>query len=472
MANLNYRTTRKYKCPYCDYRSTRSELVDHVDDMHSDLLPEGYTAARAVYDFINGKNYGICMICKSKVYDWNDKISRYYNLCKNPACKAKVRERALSNHIKVHNKPTLLNDPEQQEKMLANRKISGTYTFTDGGKVTYTGSYEKKALEFIDKVLEIPSKDIQAPGPVLEYEFEGTKHLWITDIYYIPGNLLIEVKDGGSNPNNRSMDSYRAKQVAKETMVTDIGIFNYIRLTNNDFAQLLAVFADMKNKALLEENPKATIHINEEVGGLPLHRPPEAYIVPYGMNNVFDGFAYSDSEDDMVIYPTDEGYAMMHPTEFEKTFNTGPRMYYTGTDIKERISIVRENIKNNSATKSGAISLAEYLIGRTMASYKDVFLCESFRYYSRSLENMIVQMRENAITVGVENLAFQDKNVVEVVDSVFICRSDKGIYATTPQDFYMASSYYTDIEDLKNSGVIKLMNDFYRSNHIRNGGGH
>lgn len=469
MANTNYKTIRKYKCPYCDFRAARNELVDHVNDKHEELIPEGYTAARAVYDFINGKNYGICMICKTKVYDWNDKINRYYNLCKNPACKAKVRERALKNHIKVHNKPTLLNDPEQQEKMLANRKISGTYTFTDGGKVTYTGTYEKKALEFIDKVLEIPSKDIQAPGPVLEYEFEGAKHLWITDIYYIPGNLLIEVKDGGSNPNNRSMESYRAKQVAKETMVTDLGTFNYIRLTNNNFAQLLSVFADMKNEALTNENPKATIHINEEVGGLPPHRPPEAYIVPFGMNNVFDGFAYADSEDDDVVYPTSEGFVKMHPAEFEKTFNTGPRMYYNGSDKHERIASVRENL-NKISVPTNSICLAEWLLGRKLTNYQDVFLCENFNYFSRKLENMIVEMRENAIVTGAENLAFQNKNVIEVVDNVFICKSDKGIYATTPTDFYLASKYYTDIEDLKNSGIIKIMNDFYKSNKMNNGG--
>ena len=49
----DYKTMRKYKCPYCDYKGTRNELIDHVDDMHSSLLPEGYTAARAIYDFIN-----------------------------------------------------------------------------------------------------------------------------------------------------------------------------------------------------------------------------------------------------------------------------------------------------------------------------------------------------------------------------------------------------------------------------------
>ena len=165
MKKPNYKTTRKYKCPYCDFKAVRVDLVDHVDKEHSNLLPEGYSAARAVYDFINGRNYNTCMICREKVYKWNDKCHRYYNLCDKPKCREEVRRIALERHIRVYNKPTLLNDPEHQEKMLANRKISGTYTFTDGGKVSYTGKYEKNTLEFIDKVLEIPSRDIQAPGP-------------------------------------------------------------------------------------------------------------------------------------------------------------------------------------------------------------------------------------------------------------------------------------------------------------------
>ena len=43
------------KCPYCDFKATRSELVEHVSKKHEELIPEGYDAARAVYDFINGK---------------------------------------------------------------------------------------------------------------------------------------------------------------------------------------------------------------------------------------------------------------------------------------------------------------------------------------------------------------------------------------------------------------------------------
>lgn len=464
MTKNNYKTSRKYKCPYCDYRAQRADLVDHVEKEHQDLLPEGYTAARAVYDFINSKNYGICMICKEKVYKWNDKINRYYNLCEKPECRKSVRDIALKNHIKVYNKPTLLNDPEQQQKMLANRRISGTYIFTDGGKITYTGKYEKNTLEFMDKVLEIPSRDIQAPGPTLEYEYNGTIHKWITDIYYIPANLLIEVKDGGSNPNNRSMEDYRNKQIAKEEMVTNIGTFNYIRLTNNDFVQLLSIFAEMKIEALNNENPKATIHINEEVGGLPKNGPPEAYIIPYGMNNVFDGFAYGDSEDDDIYIPHAEVLTSMKTEMFNNIYAVGPTLYYIGTDIKDKIKTIREYTRSKYPITHPGV-FAEMLIGHELLTYQDIFNYECFKYYDKNLEATIQTMMENAVKIGAENQQFKDSNVIEVDGNVMICTSPKGYYAVTPSDFYISTTYYAAIDELKANGTIKLMNDLYTTNH-------
>lgn len=468
-----YKTSRKYKCPYCDFRAIRGDLVSHVEKKHQELIPEGYTAARAVYDFINGKNYGTCMICKAKVYEWNDKINRYNNLCTNPKCREEVRRIALERHMRVYNKPTLLNDPEQQEKMLANRKISGSYTFTDGGKVTYTGQYEKKALEFMDKVLNIPSTDIQAPGPVLEYEYNGETHKWITDIYYIPANLLIEIKDGGSNPNNRTMTSYREKQVAKETMITNMGTFNYIRLTNNDFLQLLDIFADMKNAALSDPNPKATIHINEEVGGLPPQRPPEAYIIPYGMNNVFSGFAYSDSEMDKVITSDDEDNILpMTEETFNNRYTTGPRMYYIGEDAEEKIQAIRKYITETK--KLSPLTFAEQLIGRKLYKWQEVVLESCFKYYDKEDNAKLNKLLENGTYRMIRsnfNDNFKDTNVVETIGNVFICQSpDNGYYAVTPESFYMASEYFSDIESLKDSGVVELMNNLFKQRFINNGG--
>lgn len=298
----HYKSTRRFKCPYCDYRDTRENLVDHVDRKHSDMIPSGHTAAREVYQAVNNKDHGTCMICRGRIEEWDEKLWKYKNICSNPKCREEVRKRALENHIKVYNKSTLLADPDHQEKMLANRKISGSYKFSDGGSHTYTGQYERKALEFMDKVMEIPSDDIQSPGPVLEYEFEGKAHSWITDIYYIPANLVIEIKDGGSNPNNRSMESYRDKQIAKEVMITECGNYNYLRLTNNSFDQLLLILAELKEEMMDEDYYSAThidrahkIHINEEVGGMPPQNAPSAYIIPYGFrgmnDNDIDGYA-------------------------------------------------------------------------------------------------------------------------------------------------------------------------------------
>lgn len=254
-----YKTSIKYHCPFCDEKYPRMELIDHVEKEHSALIPENYTATRVVYEAINKTDHGTCMICKKNVYTWNEKISRYNNLCDNPKCREEVRRIALERHMRVYNKPTLLNDPMQQEKMLSNRHISGKYKYSDGTIFTYTGKYEKATIEFMDKVLNIDSKDIQMPGPVLDYDFNGETHSWITDIYYIPANLIIEVKDGGNNPNKREMPVYRGKQLAKEVMITNLGKFNYLRLTNNNFAQLLEALAEIKYENL---DQKTATHVS------------------------------------------------------------------------------------------------------------------------------------------------------------------------------------------------------------------
>ena len=462
MAKPTYKTARKYKCPYCDLKAIRGDIVEHVEKKHANMIPEGYTAARAVYDFINKKNYNVCMICKTPVYTWNDKINRYNNLCENPQCRARVREIALERHMRVYNKPTLLNDAEHQEKMLSHRKISGSYTFSDGGKITYTGQYEKSALEFMDKVLEIPSKDIQAPGPVLEYEYNGEKHRWITDIYYIPANLLIEVKDGGSNPNKREMPIYREKQIAKEKMITNLGTFNYIRLTNNDFVQLLNIFADMKNEALEEDIPKAKIHINEEVGGLPANRPPVAYIVPCGTNNIFSGFAYSDSELDKFILSDENGELLPLVEDcLFSTYDCGPTLLYTGEDIQEKMNKVHNAIIEGSVRTF--YDIINIFTESESRSINDIILSNKFKFYDKNRELKIEAYIKNGVTRMIHENNI-DASVVKTIGNVYICSSPNGYYAATPGNFYMASEYFSTIEDLTAAGVVEFMNNVYEQN--------
>ena len=254
---------RRYKCPYCDRRDERSNLIKHVEKAHNDMLPAGITAAQVIYDSINKTNgHGSCRVCKGPT-EWNG--FKYNVLCNNPKCKIALRDLYKKNMLRVRGTYNILTDPEQQKRMLAARKISGEYRHSDGGIIGYTGEYERKFLEFIDNFLQIPSADILSPGPTIEYYYQGQKHFYIADFLYLPMNLIIEIKDGGENPNGKKdgvMKSSAEKTIEKERVITDKGVYNYLRLTDNQFEQLIDIFMAIKEK-LINGEDGTTIKINE-----------------------------------------------------------------------------------------------------------------------------------------------------------------------------------------------------------------
>ena len=251
-------TERRIACPLCRRKDFKDKLIRHIEKDHEDIIGE-ISAEQFLYDKTHPGS-SKCIVCGNKT-EWNEKTGKYHRLCSNPRCKEEMRAKFKKNMIKV----SLLDDAAHQAKMLANRSISGTYVYSDGTKFTYTGSYEHKAIEFMDKVLHCNSKDIIMPGPVIDYTDQyGNSRQWITDIYYVPYNLIIEVKDGGDNPNNRQMDEYRAKQVSKEAELIKLGEYNYLRLVDNKFVQLMEVLALLKDQEINEPNTdNKVIRINE-----------------------------------------------------------------------------------------------------------------------------------------------------------------------------------------------------------------
>lgn len=328
---------KRFKCPYCESRLEREKLISHIEKEHDDMIPQGYTATRVVFNLINKKDHGNCVTC-GRITPWNEDLARYERFCidNNGKCKEEAGKIAKYNMIKTYGKETLLDDPEWQKKMLANRSISGTYKFSTGGTVSYTGSYEMKLLEFLDKVMGYRSIDISSPGPSIEYEYNGQKHIWITDQYLFPYNLVFDVKDGGDNPNNRQMDDYRAKQEAKEAAIAKLGKYNYIRLTDNNFSQLMLVLAELKMqlidnqseaKPIIRINENNIININEDcsnligdhnsyksideyssaVIGAMVDGRSSVYVVPYMMKNSFNvDYGVTDSESLCTLLHSDE----------------------------------------------------------------------------------------------------------------------------------------------------------------------
>lgn len=341
---------KKYKCPYCDLRIERSKLHIHIQDKHEDLIPEGYTALRVAFNAINNKTQGNCIICK-KVTDWNEDKGRYERLCNNPACKEAYKKIVAERTKKVYGTERLQTNPEYaeevQRKALEGRKMSGKYKFSDGGVVSFMGSYEKKFLEFMDTVMRAKSEDILAPGPSIKYVFEGQKHIYLPDFYYVPYNLIIEIKDGGENRNThpKRLSEEEAKIRAKEKAVADLKKYNYIRVTDNNFGQLMSVMALLKyqlvysdygsdpiiriNETTLAEDMSGTIGAALPPAGArapiiptPSPMPYESdkdnyYVVQYPKNNTFSyGITKDPLQYSMVsVDPTEKGFYKVYKTD-------------------------------------------------------------------------------------------------------------------------------------------------------------
>lgn len=247
---------RRIYCKFCDFFCyTPEDFVSHLEKHHDEMIPQDMTPWQFSYYLRTGKTHGNCVICKGKT-TWNETSHKYNRLCDNPKCKERYIEIFRNRMIGKYGKTTLLNDPEQQRKMLANRKISGEYTWRDHvTKTSYTGNYEKSFLEFLDEVMNFDPKDIIAPSPhTYYYIYEGKKHFYIPDFFIPSMNLEIEIKDGGDNPNMHP--KIQAIDKEKERLKDEVMLknqFNYIKIV------------DMKNDILLNFLSRAREQAFEKV---------------------------------------------------------------------------------------------------------------------------------------------------------------------------------------------------------------
>ena len=252
---------RRIYCKFCDYFCyTPEDFVSHLEKHHDEMIPEDMTPWQFSYYLRTGKTHGNCIVCKGKT-TWNEKTHKYNRFCGKQKCYDDYREVFKKRMIGKYGKTTLLNDPEQQKKMLANRKISGEYVWRDRiHKTPYTGTYEKSFLTFLDEVMNFDPIDIIAPSPhTYYYEYEGEKHFYIPDFFIPSLDLEIEIKDGGANPNNhpkiQNVDKVKEK-LKDEVMIKNQ--FNYIKIVDKNNKKFLDYLFKAKEQAF-DDKPKKII---------------------------------------------------------------------------------------------------------------------------------------------------------------------------------------------------------------------
>ena len=235
---------------------------EHMHRHHPDEIPKGFTDLQYFYYTITGKKSGACVQCH-KPTDWNEATGKYNRYCNNPKCKEQYCKVAKKRMIDKYGKIHLLNDPEMQRKMLSNRKISGTYTFSDGsGKVPYVASYEKDFLMTMDTVLGFKATDIMSPSPHnYVYMYEGKPHFYIPDFYIPSLNLEIEIKDDQNGPNANKHPKIAAVDRVKEALKDDIMAknksVNYFKVMDKSYTDFFKYVLELKE--CIDDDLKNTI---------------------------------------------------------------------------------------------------------------------------------------------------------------------------------------------------------------------
>ena len=248
------------KCPLCGKTFRNKEcLVNHIDSSHSEQIPENWSASRYENYLRTNKTHGNCVVC-GKETDWNESTWKYNRICGDKKCSEKLSQTANKNMIGKYGKVHLLNDPEQQRKMIYSKKNSGEYYWTTDTKKEfkkyYASSEELKFLQMLDVFLNLDPEDVMSPSPNnYIYQYEGKDHIYIPDMYIISINLEIEIKEPANNqnmhPKIQAVD--KVKEQLKDELMKSIDYVNYIKINGTDYREFFSTMAYLKNRDTLYE---------------------------------------------------------------------------------------------------------------------------------------------------------------------------------------------------------------------------
>ena len=244
------------KCPVCreKIKTGINNMSTHLIDSHEDDIPKDMTPEEYYYRLLHKGQGKKCMVCKKET-KWNEAVNKF-----NPFCSTKCKDAyvalARSRMLRVHKTVSLLNNPDHQRKMLANRKISGKYIWSDGSGIkTYTGSYELDFVRMTDIWINLRPEDVEMPSPhTYTYMYKGEEKFYIPDAFIHSLQLECEIKDGGDNPNghHKIQEVDKEKEKLKDEVMLRQKDFHYIKICNKDYTQFFGLFKALRDDELDE----------------------------------------------------------------------------------------------------------------------------------------------------------------------------------------------------------------------------
>jgi superfamily II DNA or RNA helicase len=218
---------------------------------HPGTIPEDWSDLRYAYFVHTGKSRGRCRECGGET-PWNETTGAYSKMCGSKECADKFRNRFMAAMRARYGKANLLEDPKYRERMLTGRRISGEYTFQDGGKVQFMGALEKAFLVMLDQFFRFPSADIMSPSPN-RYEYYYTNendkehegiHSYVPDFWIPSCNLEVELK-ASNNQRAANLMIDVVKDACKDIAMIRNPAVNFCKIYEQDYYVFFQIFSDI-----------------------------------------------------------------------------------------------------------------------------------------------------------------------------------------------------------------------------------
>jgi len=220
---------------------SKGEMYAYIEENYPKLLSTDVSPARLYFNLKYRKTVGKCVMTGLPT-KWNEVTERYERFHDDKAKEAyreMFKRRMLSKFGKYH----ILNEPEQQKKMLDNRGITIDYKWNDGSITKVNSKLEEKFLLFLETTYHF-NKECFMEAPTIYYKLDnGTSAFYLPDFYIPSLNLIVEIK--GSNPHYQERDSYKEKLKAQYTRGEG---FNFVQINDENYLEFNTFFL---NKVIL-----------------------------------------------------------------------------------------------------------------------------------------------------------------------------------------------------------------------------